>query len=361
MNKTKYSIIQLITNRAKSMATIICLTDYKNHFGSKWKDSPYGSGFDKEYLFRLFKANNYSLEFLSMCNVEFVNRSWSGQIVLYTSSEEYGHYYKNFIEDIIIGLKEAGAILLPDYSFLRANNNKVFMEILRQTKLPPVLQSLQSSFFGSYDELDQAICDKKITYPCVIKKATGAMSRGVFLAKDEKTLREKAKKVSKTRILKVFVKDQLRPYKHKGYKPSSSYQEKFIIQPFVPGLKNDWKILIYGEKYYVLKRNIRENDFRASGSHYNYTSGSKAAFPVEMLSFVRDFYLKLNVPSLSVDFAYDGHRGYVFEFQAIYFGTSTIYKSNDYYEYINGTWQLRPVDMDLEQIYVHSIVEYLKR
>jgi len=343
------------------MGNIIILTDYKNHFGSKWKATPYRSGFDKAYLTRLFKEAGYDVKFIPMSRIDFLNSSWKGKIVLYTSSEEYGLHYKNFIEDVVYGLKEAGARLIPDASFLRANNNKVFMEILRQTKLPRNLQTITSQFFGTYDELDQALKAQEISFPCVIKKAVGAMSRGVFLARNENELRQQIKKISHKVPLKVKLKERGRKYKHKGYKPESNYQGKFIIQPFIPGLKNDWKVLIYGEKYFVLKRNIRENDFRASGSGFKYSSGSQADFPINELKLIRNFYWKLNVPNLSVDFGYDGKKGYIFEFQAIYFGTSTHYKSKDYYEYIDGSWHLKENDMDQEQVYVHSIVQYLNR
>lgn len=47
--------------------------------------------------------------------------------ILNTSSEDNGYHYKDYIEDIILGLYLQGAILLPEYKYLRANNNKVYM------------------------------------------------------------------------------------------------------------------------------------------------------------------------------------------------------------------------------------------
>jgi hypothetical protein len=343
------------------MKSLICLTDYKNQFSSKWKADPYRSGYNKDYLKTLFKDAGFSVNFIPICEVDFLNANWKDQVVLYSSSEENGLYYKNFIEDVVYGLEGAGARLIPDAAFLRANNNKVFMEILRQTKLPAELQTIQSHFFGTVEELEMAIQAGNVPCPCVIKKAAGAMSRGVFLAKDEDELRKQARKVSCTRQAAVSLKERFRTHKHKGYKPESDFQGKFVIQPFIPGLKNDWKVLVYGEKYFVLRRNIREEDFRASGSGYDYTSGSQAGFPVGMLGLIREFFWKLDLPNLSVDFAFDGEKGYIFEFQAIHFGTSTQYKSKDYYEYCNEKWQLRENTYDQEQVYVHSIVEYLKR
>lgn len=343
------------------MNEIICLTDYKDLFGSKWSASPYRSGLDKNTLASVFKKFDYQLKFTSMSEVDFTNPNWKGANVIYTSSEEYDLYYKSFIEDIVTGLEAVGANLLPHSVFLRANNNKSFMEIIRQIKLPANLQTIDAKIFGTYDELDAAINKGWVPFPCVIKKSAGAMSRGVYLAKNEKELKKKAKQICYTGSLKIMFKELLRAKKHKGYLPESLYQNKFIIQPFVKGLANDWKVLIYGEKIFVLKRNIKKNDFRASGSGLNYTSGSKSDFPMELLNFVREFFLTLDVPNLSIDIAYDGNKPYVFEFQAIHFGTSTHYKSIDYYEYSKGNWILKPNDITQEEVFVYSIIEFLKR
>ena len=39
-----------------------------------------------------------------------------------------------------------------------------------------------------------------------------------------------------------------------------------IIQTFIPGLQGDYKVLFFGDKYYMMYRKNREHDFRASGS-----------------------------------------------------------------------------------------------
>jgi len=44
------------------------------------------------------------------------------------------------------------------------------------------------------------------------------------------------------------------------------HRSKFIVQEFIPDLSNDWKVLVFWDKYYVLRRKNRPNDFRASGS-----------------------------------------------------------------------------------------------
>lgn len=340
---------------------IFCLTDYKDIFGSKFDAVPYRSGYDKDLLTQLFSKHNLNAVFLNASQVNIFTNNWKDKLVLYTSSEEYNLYYKSFIEDIVFGLKEAGAILIPEAVFLRANNNKVFMEIASQAKLPKHLQTLPGMYFGSYTELEQAVKESTFKYPCVLKASAGAKSRGVHLAKSEVELLRKAKKISNTFSFKIQFKEYIRTKLHKGYIPETAYQGKFIIQPFVAGLKNDWKILIYGEKYFILKRSVRLNDFRASGSGIDYKSGSASEFPMEMLNFVREYFLAMDVPNLSIDFGYDGEKGYVFEYQAIHYGTYTQQKSKDYYEFIGNKWELKESQMSNEEVYVCSIAEYLKR
>ena len=343
------------------MQEIILLTDYKNVFGSKWKSSPYRSGYDQQLLQKYFHKYGYKIRFLPLAEVELSPESWKGKTVLYTSSEETGLQYKGFVEDVILGLTNYGAKVIPDYNLLRANNNKVFMEMLRKDYFLDEVSGITSQVFGTFEEFENALANDKIKIPCVVKQFGGTMSRGVSLAKNKDDLIKMVKEVSRSKNIKKEIREILRYRKHTGYRKESRYENKFIIQSFVPGLKNDWKILIYGDQYYILKRNIKENDFRASGSGLNYQTGSEAEFPVHMLDFVKDIFDKLNTPQLSLDFGYDGKRGYVFEFQAIYFGTSTQYKSKDYYTLENYQWVVKPKEFDQEEAYVWSIVSYLDK
>ena len=340
-------------------AKIYALTDYKNYIGSKWKSQPYRSGFDKKLLETYFAKYGYDVEFIQIKDVNFKD-DWRNKILIYTSSEEKGLHYKSFIEDIVLGLERAGAFVIPRYDFLRAHNNKVYMEILREQLLGEELSGNSSLFYGTLDELKCDIKLQKINYPCVIKAAEGAMSRGVFLVHNEYELLNNAKRISRSLHFVSEIKDVIRSKKHDGYLEVSKYQNKFILQKFIPNLKNDWKVLIYGNHFYVLNRGIKQNDFRASGSHYNYKAGSKAEISEPMLDSIKVIYEKMNIPHLSLDFAFDGKTNIVHEFQAIYFGTSTMNFSDDLYVFENGHWELRKSKMDLEEEYVWGIVKYLE-
>lgn len=345
------------------MIPIYLLTDYKSRFGSKWKDKPYRSGFDKIMLADAFSRYDLRVEYVPFSNAFAESRQWKKQLVLYTSIEEIGNTYKGYIEDIVYGLKEAGAYVLPRAAFLRANNNKVFMETMRDNLLGAELAGLKSFCFGTLEELQVALQKNSISFPCVIKSSYGAMSTGVACAKSAEELCNEARIISRTPHYIHEFKEYVRSKKKsiQGYIPESRYQGKFIVQPMIEGLDGDWKVLVYGDQYYVLKRHVRPGDFRASGSHVNYLAGKDSGIPEAALDMVEEIYNKLNVPHLSVDVVYDGKRPYLIEFQAVYFGTATQAEfCEDYFTKQDGKWKVLKKTMNQEEVYAWSVTHYIQ-
>jgi glutathione synthase/RimK-type ligase-like ATP-grasp enzyme len=340
--------------------SITLLTDYKGYFGYKWKATPIYSGYNLELLKQYFNKYGYAPEFIRLADVNFSQADWHNKLIHYTSSQDYGDNYKGYIEDIIYGLELNGAHVVPGYKYLRAHNNKVFMEILRDQILGYEFSGLQSQHFGTLEEIEKSANNNLIQYPCIIKSAMGAMSSGVALARDLSDLIRKAKQLSRTPHLHYELRDWTYTWRYDGYQRESRFQKKFIIQNFIPGLANDWKVLIYGDQFYVLKRHVRPNDFRASGSHVDYYSGIEAGFPEQMLEFAAEVYRKLDVPQLSIDVGFDGSRGYVFEFQALNFGASTQYISNEYFTR-ERNWTTKKKAFDQEEAYVWALVHYFER
>lgn len=339
------------------------LTDYKNHFELKWRDKPYRSGYDHGLLQKHFRQFGFEIEFIQYSDVDFASiNQWQNRVVLYTSSEEVDYNYKDFIEDIVYGLEMAGAHVIPSHRFLRANNNKVFMELLREVLYDGQITGVVSRGFGTLEELERAIGLNQIEYPCVIKAAKGAQSRGVARADTSEELVKQAKRLSRTPHLRRELRDWGRTYRVPGYKKESRFQKKFIVQRLVPNLQNDWKVLIYADRYYILRRNNRPNDFRASGSGL-FLPDKKADFPMHMLDYVETIFNKTDVPNLSVDFAYDGKKPYILEIQAMHFGKSTTYHCSHYCIKHDGKWEWRSKeeDYDQEKLYAMSIVRYLEK
>ncbi len=342
------------------MEKIFILTDYKNIFGSKHNATPYRSGMDKDLLKKYFEESNFEVNFLEFSEIDFRKMNFKDKYVLYTSSEDIGYHYKDYIEDIILGLHLQGAILIPEYKYLRANSNKVFMEILRDQMNLDSIKNIKSHHFGTIEELNNRI--DEFTFPVVIKSAAGAMSSGVRLAHNKKELIKIAKRLSRTKYLYDELWDYGRSIKHKGYIRESKYRKKFIIQDFTPGLKNDWKILVFGDRYYIFLRPSRKNDFRASGSGADkYIYGKNFFIPDGIFDFAKSVFEKIKAPFLSIDIGYNEKDFYLFEFQVIYFGTVGHERSSCYYVNENSSWIEKKNALDIEKVYVDSIVKFINR
>jgi hypothetical protein len=346
------------------MDRIILLTDYRNSFYSRMGSQE--DGFEQSKLKEYFLKEGFSLDILQFCDINFEDSEWYGTPVLYTSLEDPELYYKNFIEDVILGLEMAGAWIIPSFYFLRAHHNKVFLEILRQNSKLTTIKNLHGHFYGVPSECEERATN--FTFPVVVKPAAGAMSTGVTLVKTVSELRKTIYKISKTdRPLREEFRNIIRPYARKikkllnpGIKFGTivSYREKFVTQQFIEGLQNDFKILVYNDKYYVLKRENRKNDFRASGSGL---LSYPQTLPDGMLDYVKEIFEYFDVPYLSLDIAYNGKVFFLIEFQFLMFGTYTLEKSLFYFQLINNQWIKVDGESKIEYEFVRSVSEYIRR
>jgi len=175
------------------MKYILALMDYKSVFGSKKFNFPYRSGMDKEKLRYFFKELGYVLEYKFFNEIDFSSKEYIGRPVIYTSSEDVDYLYKSYIEDIIYGLEQMGANVMPSYNHLRANNNKVFMEFLREYM--GYTTNLKSRSFGSMNDLQMHIDSLK--FPAVFKTSEGAVGKGVRLVESAEDLIRQVKKTTK--------------------------------------------------------------------------------------------------------------------------------------------------------------------
>jgi glutathione synthase/RimK-type ligase-like ATP-grasp enzyme len=341
------------------MKKILMLTDYKGNFTSKYDAVPYRSGMNKDLLKKYFEKNGYKIVIKKFSDINFREENVEGQSIIYPSSEDNHRFYKSYIEDIILGLEVKGAHLIPKHNYLRAHDNKVFMEILRDMSGLEELKTIKTNHFGTYEEFIQ-----KQTYftedKYVIKASEGAMSVGVELSKNKLDLRKKIKSISNSKDFKLDLKDKLRSFKHQGYIQESSNRKKYIIQNFIPNLINDWKIIIFGDKFYMFYRATRDNDFRASGSK-KFTFNDDLPIPDGIFNLAKKVFDSFDTPHLSLDIVFDGYNFHVIEFQFLYFGTIGHTKSESFFKKINNKWERIYENLDLEEVYVDSIVKFIEK
>lgn len=336
---------------------IVALCDYKGRFGSKDNDCPYRSGMDKQILKSEFNKHKREIQFLRLKDA--YKLSSKDGVILYTSQEDIDYKYKDYIEDVINYLSVKGCCLIPDFKYLRSNNNKVFMEFLRTELLTEEYQ-LQSFSYGC---LEEAVEERSLGYPVVVKAAKGASGSGVFLAKDECELISCVKQVSKTRNISKEIRDILRSIKHKGYIRESKHRERFILQRFIPNLANDWKVYVFWDKLFVFYRPVlKKRKFKASGGGYdNYFYGRDAKIPDGLLDYALIARQHLDVPNVSLDIAYDGKRFYLVEFQCLYFGTAGILRSRHFFQKMRGEWLAVENKESVESAYAYSLAMFLSK
>lgn len=276
--------------------------------------------------------------------------------IIYTSHQQLD--YKKYIEDIIACLKDDN-LIIPGYNSLIGHENKEYQELQRK-KLG--LDNLESYVISDTKDLEKIT----INYPIIIKRPNSCSSRGVFKANDESELIKILKKNFLRKDfnyyqlhLKKFIKKLL---KKKTYNWTASKIEdyrytRFILQEFIPNLNGDYKILVYGNKYYGLKRGVKKGDFKASGSGIH---DYHEEIPCEVLTFAKSCFDKLSIPFAGFDIAFDKNKKcYLIEFQSLHIGPVTLIHSEKYYTFEKDRWKRHNEHSILEEEYARAIDWYI--
>ena len=82
---------------------------------------------------------------------------------------------------------------------------------------------------------------------------------------------------------------------------------------------------------------------------------------MDQLDEVKRIYETLDVPHLSLDYAYDGKHGYVIEIQAVHFGTSTLDFCDGFYTFDGKDWVIKKQTLDQEGEYVYALKKYFEK
>jgi glutathione synthase/RimK-type ligase-like ATP-grasp enzyme len=333
---------------------ILLVTDYRNYFYSSTK--AWDVCMDVKKI--AAQLSNWGA-IVTVCRydeIDFAKENYSGYFVLYQSSEDPGLHYKSYIEDVLLGFVLQGAILIPRFSLFRAHHNKVFMEVLRNISQFNDLKNIESKYYGTYEEF---VAHKQFfNGSYVLKPSAGALSSGVTLFNAQRDSLSKIAKISDTSTLFEKVKQIVKKMVRSAQHIKSIHRGKFVIQNFIPGLKHDYKVLVYGTKYFVLHRKVRNNDFRASGSGL---FNLPVEVPEGLLDFAEKLYIYFDVPFISLDIAHDGEKYIAIEFQFVMFGNITLEQSKHHFTKKAGMWTLVSGTSDLEEVFSRSIVQYIDR
>lgn len=255
----------------------------------------------------------------------------NGSIIIYTSSQR--GEYKGYIEDIMYFL-DGKNFLIPSIQALKAHENKGF-QVLMARKLG--LGFIPSEYYGDVKEMDFSY-----EIPYIIKTLGGASAQGVEKVNTPSDLmsfiREKEgrwtgrniKRILKKIIFPKFVNQQRERYLDFGHVP-------IVIQKFVPNLQYDYKLLVFGGKYYPMKRAVAKNSFKASGSGLFSRDIDELELSL-VLDFGQKFKSQVPSPHYSIDICIHEGEAYLIEYQLTHMGQSAITGSDGYYQRVDEQW-----------------------
>lgn len=278
---------------------------------------------------------------------------------LYTSSEDSGLLYKGYIEDCVLALELAGAVVLPRYPLLRAHHNKSAMEGIRAALFPQQSRAFETRIFGTLEEAESTDLGDK--WPKVVKASFGAGSTTVGLARNRAEFQSLARRYSASHLpWNEIVREHAKRLLRREWHPRSLHRNKFIVQNMIPNLQGDFKILCFGKKFYTLYRKNRPGDFRASGSGIFSEEIPEAVNSSALLDYAEDVYKTLDCPIASLDIAFDGDSFHLIEFQALHFGTLTAERSTGYFIRQGADWVRESGTTNIEHVYCEAIDRYLR-
>jgi len=299
---------------------------------------------------------------------EMVNReeSMKNSLIFYSFSQKES--LRNYINDLVSFLDDGSNTLIPSYELLKCHENKGYQELYKKKK---DIRSLKTYYLSSRKEL----AHYQINFPMVFKTLDGSNAKGVYLAGSKKELIKWIKRNDPSTSL--FTRLDLLRRKHsrrkktypeypdytnkkdyEEYKDYMTKQKSFILQEYIPNLTYDYRVLIFYDKYYVMKRHTKAGDFRASGT-------KRFDFDFELdpslLDYAKQIFEKLDTPMVSLDIGFNGEDYSLFEFQALHFGVSAIVKSKGYYYSLdNNEWSFTQTKSDLETEVAHSVIKYIQ-
>lgn len=225
---------------------------------------------------------------------------------------------------LVKSLENRDIKVFPDYATLWHYDDKVAQKYLLESIDAPLVKT--HVFYETKTALDWV---EKASFPSVFKLRRGSGSKNVVLSKSKGHAKKMIKKafgkgfsaLDMTSILKEryrkfrlgkesflgVIKGVIRVFIGMPFKNMSSKEKGYIyFQEFMPNNDYDQRIIVIGEKAFALKRMVRENDFRASGSGEFYYD--KDDFDVECIKIAFDVNKKLNFQCMTYDFMYDSVR-----------------------------------------------------
>jgi glutathione synthase/RimK-type ligase-like ATP-grasp enzyme len=225
-----------------------------------------------------------------------------------------------FAKQLLYSIQSSGKVVFPDFNTMWHFDDKVGQKYLLEIMNAPLVPSYV--FYSKQEALDWA---GQTQFPKVFKLRSGAGSQQVRLVRNYTS----ARKLINRAFGRGFsqypawsnLKDRIKKYRRglislfdvtKGFirlvyptkfsKTSGKEKGYIYFQDFVPGNDSDIRVVVIDDKAFAIKRMVRENDFRASGS--GTILYDKSLFDEQIISLSFELSNKVNTQCVAFDFVY---------------------------------------------------------
>lgn len=226
-----------------------------------------------------------------------------------------------FAKQLLFAVEQSGKKTFPNYQTCWHFDDKVGQKYLFEAIGAPFVSSYV--FYSKQEALEWA---RNTTFPKVFKLRGGAGSTNVKIVRSERIACRLIRKAFGKGFAQfdriVYLKERIRRYREgkdgiigvlKGMgrliirtefaKMHPRERGYIYFQEFVPGNKYDIRIIVIGEKAFAIKRMVRKNDFRASGSgNILYEEDN---FPLNSIKLAFEMTQKLQSQCAAYDLVYN--------------------------------------------------------
>lgn len=266
------------------------------------------------------QSNNIQYKLVNVYENDIIQQLSDCDLFLWHHSN-YDYRDALFSKQLLFSLQKKGIKVFPDFNTNWHFDDKVGQKYLLEAIGAPVIPSYV--FYSKNDALNWI---NTTSFPKVFKLRGGSGSSNVKLIKTK----FEAKKIINKAFGRGFSQfDALTHFKYrienfrsgkegfigviKGFirlfigseYSNKYYKEKSYVyfQEFIPNNNFDIRVIVIGDKAFAIKRMVRKNDFRASGSGniiYNIEE-----IPQECLKIAFEVANRIETQSLAFDFVFD--------------------------------------------------------
>lgn len=240
------------------------------------------------------------------------------------------HYHQNTPRDIVMAqpllfaLEQSGMKVFPDFNTAWHFDDKVGQKYL--------LEALKADLVPTwvfYDEQEALRWTDQTDFPKVFKLRGGAGSQNVRLVNSRAAARKLIRRAfgrgfppydawgslkerwRQFSLGKTGFGDIIKGLIRLGYAPpyarlKGNERNYLYFQEFLPGNDSDIRIVVIGDKAFGIKRLVRKNDFRASGS--GYILYDKEEIDERCIRFSFDYSQRLKAQCVAYDYVFDANR-----------------------------------------------------